>query len=184
MPLSEMLVKRTTLVFFPFEPHCFRILSKCVKIKDNKMSNRLSVHPARASDLPAILAIETASFRSDAYDRNLFAEFLHKCGGLFLVAMWGTKVAGYAISCINPRGAELVSIAVLPDHRKRGVASALMDSTLRRLRRRQVGQLTLMVKVSNTAALSFYERYGFRRIRRVRRYYEDGSDGFLFVRVL
>ena len=78
----------------------------------------------------------------------------------------------------------MVSIAVLPDHRKRGVASALMDSTLRRLRRRQVGQLTLMVKVSNTAALRFYERYGFRRIRRVRRYYEDGADGFLFVRVL
>ena len=148
------------------------------------MSNRLSVHPARASDLPAILAIENASFGSDAYDRNLFAEYLLKCGGLFLVAMWGTKVAGYAISCINPRGAELVSIAVLPRDRNRGVGSALIDSTLRRLRRRQVRQLTLMVKVSNTAALSFYERYGFSKLRRVRRYYEDGADGFLFVRVL
>jgi ribosomal-protein-alanine acetyltransferase len=179
-----MCVKRTAPGFFPFEPHCFRILSKCVKIKDNKMSDRLSVRPAKASDLPAILAIETASFGSDAYDRKLFAEYLHKCGGLFLVAMWGTKVAGYAISCINPRGAELVSIAVLPGHRKLGLASVLMDSTLRRLRRRQVRQLTLMVKVSNTAALSFYEKYGFGRIRRVRRYYEDGSDGLLFVRVL
>ena len=181
---SEMLVKRTVLAFFPFEPHRFRIRSKCVKIKDNKMFARLSVRPAQASDLPAILAIEKASFGSDAYDRKLFAEYLRKCGGLFLVALWGTKVAGYAISSFNPRGAELVSIAVLPRHRKRGVASVLMDSTLRRLRRRQIPKITLMVKVTNTAALKFYEKYGFGKLRRVSGYYEDGSDGFLFVRVL
>jgi ribosomal-protein-alanine N-acetyltransferase len=179
-----MLVKSSSPGFFSFEPHRFRIRSKCVKIKDNKMFARLSVRPARVSDLPAILAIETASFGADAYDRKLFAEYLRKCGGLFLVALWGTKVAGYAISRIHPRGAELVSIAVLPRHRNRGVASALMDSTLRRLRRQQIPKITLMVKVSNEAALSFYEKYGFGKLRRISRYYEDGSDGFLFVRVL
>jgi ribosomal-protein-alanine N-acetyltransferase len=145
---------------------------------------RLSVRRANASDLPAILAIETASFGSDAYDRKLFAEYLLKCGDLFLVAMWGTKVIAYAITCINPRAAELVSIAVAPRYRTRGAASVLMDSTLRRLRRRKVHKFTLMVKVSNAPALAFYEKYGFRKLRRASRYYEDGSDGFLFARLL
>ena len=52
-----------------------------------------------------------------------------------------------------------------------------MDSTLRRLRRRGVTRLRLMVKVTNRRALAFYEKYGFRKIRRVARYYEDGADG-------
>ena len=148
------------------------------------MFDRISVRAASTADLAAILAIERASFGPDAYDRKLFAEYLRKCGGLFLVAMWGTKVIAYAISCTHLTRAELVSIAVAPRHRTRRAASVLMDSTIRRLRRRKIDKLTLMVKVSNTPALAFYRKYGFRRLRRVSHYYEDGSDGLLFVKVL
>jgi ribosomal-protein-alanine N-acetyltransferase len=148
------------------------------------MSVRLSVRRARVADLPGILTIESHSFGSDAYDRKLFAEYLHKCGDLFLVAMWGTRVIAYAITCINPKAAELVSIAVTPRYRNRGAASALVDSTLRRLRRRRVSKLTLMVKVSNTPAIAFYEKYRFRKQGRVRHYYEDAADAFRFVRLL
>jgi ribosomal-protein-alanine N-acetyltransferase len=148
------------------------------------MSTHLSVRRALLSDFPAILAIETACFGPDAYDRKLFAELHRKCGGLFLVALWGTKVVAYAVTCTNPKGAELVSIAVAPRYRNRGAASALLDGTLRRLRRRNVAKFTLMVKVSNSAAIAFYEKYAFRKLRLVKRYYEDASDGFLFVRVL
>jgi ribosomal-protein-alanine N-acetyltransferase len=78
--------------------------------------------------------------------------------------------------------AELVSVAVDPPRRGKGIATALMDSTLRRLRRRGVARFRLMVKVTNRAAIAFYERYGFTRSRIVRKYYEDGADGWLMVR--
>jgi ribosomal protein S18 acetylase RimI-like enzyme len=39
-----------------------------------------------------------------------------------------------------------------------------------------------MVKVTNEEARAFYERYWFERVRRVRRYYEDGEDGWLMAR--
>ena len=148
------------------------------------MFGRLSVRAARASDLDSILAIERASFGRDAYDRKLFAEYLRKCGALFLVASKGSRVLAYTITCIRLNRAELVSIAVAPEHRGRGAASVLMDSTLRRLRRRHIKRFALMVKESNRQAIAFYEKYGFRRSRRVARYYEDGADGFRFVRVL
>jgi len=148
------------------------------------MYNRLSVRPVKIADLDPILVLERASFGRDAYDRNLFAELTRKCGDLFLVANKGKKVLGYAVTCIRGTRAELVSIAADPRHRGRGVASALMDSTLRRLRRRKVTRFVLMVKVSNCAAVAFYEKYGFRRLRRVPGYYEDASDGFLYVKLL
>jgi [ribosomal protein S18]-alanine N-acetyltransferase len=144
----------------------------------------LSVRRFRAADLAAILAIERASFGRDAYDRNLFADLARTCGGLFLVACRGTRVIAYSVACVRLNRAELFSIAVDPKHRQRGAASELIVATLRRLRRRRVTRFALMVKVTNRAALAFYTKHGFRKVRRVRRYYEDGSDGWVFVRVL
>ena len=73
-------------------------------------------------------------------------------------------------------------MAVDPAVRGKGAAAALMDSTLRRLRRRGIGRLALMVKVTNERARGFYEKYRFKKVKRVPRYYEDGTDGFLLAR--
>jgi ribosomal-protein-alanine N-acetyltransferase len=150
------------------------------------MSTAISIRRIRSSDMDFILTIEQASFGEDAYDRNLFAEFHHKCGDLFLVAVRGRKVCGYMVTCTGGQRAadraELISVAVHPKLRGKGIASALMDSTVRRLRRRKVVQFRLMVKVTNRTAVAFYEKYGFARKRIVRRYYEDGVDGILMAK--
>jgi [ribosomal protein S18]-alanine N-acetyltransferase len=146
------------------------------------MKPALSIRLFRLSDLDRILEIEHASFRKDAYDRNLFADFHHKCGDLFLVALKDRKVCGYMVTCLcggeAEDRAELVSVAVDPTRRGKGIATALMASTVRRLRRRGVGRFHLMVKATNRAAIRFYEGYGFHKTRTVRRYYEDGRDGW------
>jgi ribosomal-protein-alanine N-acetyltransferase len=150
------------------------------------MAKRFSVRKLRVPDLDRILEIEHASFGEDAYDRNLFADFFHKCGDLFLVVEDGRGVCGYMVTCIggrrSPERAELVSVAVNPGERGKGAASALMDSTLRRLRRRGLARLGLMVRVTNRKALRFYAKYGFQKVRIVRGYYEDKGDGFLMTR--
>ena len=89
-------------------------------------------------------------------------------------------MVGYGIVCTAHGIASLESIAVAPSVRGKGAADALLRSLLRRLRRREIQRLTLMVKIDNHRAIAFYERYGFRRIRRVPGYYEDQMDGILF----
>src|ERR1039457_3806325 len=153
MRVSEILVNRPDLLAALFFRHGSSSLFKCAKLKDNRMDKRFVVRPVRQRDLDRILEIEAASFGADAYDRNLFAEYTRKCGGLFLVAELGTKVCAYSIAAISPgrlgTRAELVSMAVAPAFRSKGAASALMDSTLRRLRRRGVTRLALRVKVTD-----------------------------------
>jgi len=152
------------------------------------MYKHCSVRRFRLSDLDRIQRIEHLSFGKDAYDRNLFAEFFHNCGDLFLVAENGPDICGYMVTCIRGRDAdaraELVSVAIHPRHRRLGAASALMDSTLRRLRLRGVVRLALMVRTTNQKALSFYEKYGFHKIRIVRGYYEHEADGLLMAKNL
>ncbi len=152
------------------------------------MKKQFVVRRVRQRDLDRILKIETASFGADAYDRNLFAEYTRKCGGLFLVAERSLQVCAYAITALSPgklgNRAELVSMAVAPAFLRKGAASALMDGTLRRLRRRGVTRLGLMVKVTNQRASAFYAKYGFRKLRRVPGYYEDGADGLSLAKDL
>lgn len=152
------------------------------------MKQRFVIRPVRQRDLDRIEVIEAASFGADAYDRNLFADYTRICGGLFLVADAGTKVIGYSITALPARWAgkraELVSVAVHPAYLGKGAAAALLESTLRRLRRRSVARLTLTVKVTNLRARAFYDKYGFRKLRRVPEYYEDGQDGLLLFKDL
>jgi ribosomal-protein-alanine N-acetyltransferase len=143
-----------------------------------------TVRRLRMADLNRIMEIERASFGDEAYDRNLFAEFFRQCGELFLVAERDRKVLGYMIACVRGEQAELVSVAVDPAARGRGAASALMESTLRRLRRRGIARIGLVVKATNDRARAFYERYGFERVRRAPRYYEDGADGWRMAKRL
>jgi len=144
------------------------------------------IRPFRMSDMHAVLAIERASFGADAYDRNWFAEILHKCGRLFLVAETAGGVRAYIVTAIRgPAGrAELVSVAVYPPYRGRGVAASLIESTLRRLRLRHVRELTLAVRASNQPAQALYAKFGFGQPRRIRCYYENGEDALALRKLL
>ena len=152
------------------------------------MHQRFRILPARPQELDRILEIEHACFGRDAYDRNLFAGFFHKCGDLFLTVKEARDICGYMVTCIRGKGpaarAELVSVAVDPKAQKRGAATALMKSTIRRLKLRKVGTISLMVRVSNMAAQAFYEKFGFAKGKRVKRYYEDAEDGWYMKRSL
>jgi [ribosomal protein S18]-alanine N-acetyltransferase len=138
----------------------------------------LEVRQFQPSDLDRVLSIEQASFGSDAWDKKLFLAYHRKCADLFLIASASSRVAGYSITCAGSRNAELVSIAVDPRYRRRGIAQALLDQTLAEMRSRRVKTCWLMVETVNEPAVRFYEKHGFTRAKIVRRYYGAGRDAW------
>jgi [ribosomal protein S18]-alanine N-acetyltransferase len=135
----------------------------------------------RMADLDRVLEMEHLGFGKDAYSRNLFAELSARRQNLFLVAARGPNICGYIVISVKKQRAELVSITVDPAERGKGIASALLRSTRRRLLLRGVSRFFLMVKCGNIPAIRLYEKFGFRRLRRSPKYYEDGSDGWIMV---
>jgi ribosomal-protein-alanine N-acetyltransferase len=142
------------------------------------LASRVEIRPFQRRDLDRILEIERVSFGADAWDRDLFLEYSRRCPDLFLVARRARRIAGYIITCIGSKDAELVSIAVDPRDRMRGLGRALLDETLAQLRSRQVSNWWLMVATANKPAIHFYENYGFVRTRRSKRYYGAGRDAW------
>jgi|SRR5579871_1218660 len=127
--------------------------------------------------MSAILAIERASFPGDAYPASLFRLYAADPHAQFLVAIASRTVVGYIIIRQDRWGAEIVSLAVLPSWRRRGIGRTLLMTAIRRARRSTSISIRLMVHVDNTAATQFYYRHGFRRAGRVPDYYEDGAAG-------
>jgi [ribosomal protein S18]-alanine N-acetyltransferase len=148
------------------------------------MKSPLEIRSFEAFEMERILEIENASFGAEAYDRKLFAKYYRSPGVLFLVAEEGGEIWGYLLASVRGRKAELVSVAVHPAARGKGIASALLRRALRKFPAGGLDRFNLMVRLDNLAAQSLYAKFGFTRIRRVREYYEDGSDGLLMTRQL
>lgn len=125
--------------------------------------------------MSAILAIEQASFAGDSYPESLFRLYAADRRTLFLVAETADGVVGYIIARLDRWGAEIVSLAVHPTARKRGIGRVLLTAAIRRMLRRNARSIRLMVHIDNLTAAKFYRHQGFRPIGRVRDYYEDGG---------
>ena len=102
------------------------------------------------------MRIERASFGADAWPRRYFLELYRDCREFFVVAKAGGRIAGYAVACADKRNAEIASLAVHPDYRRRGVADALMRHTLGELPRRACRRVELMVRTENIAGAQLY----------------------------
>jgi ribosomal-protein-alanine N-acetyltransferase len=142
------------------------------------LASRIEVKRFEPGDLESVLAIEQSSFAEDAWDRKLFLEYHRHCPDLFLIAKLGRRLAGYAITCADSRNAELASIAVDPRDRRRGIAKALLDYTYSRLLAKRIKTWWLMVATDNEPGIRFYEAYGFKRTRLVKRYYGATRNGY------
>ena len=75
----------------------------------------------------------------------------------------------------------VVSVAVLPVFRKKGLGKALVEEAMNGVMLRKCDELYLEVRCSNTAAVRLYEDLGFIIRHRLRSYYRDGEDAYLMA---
>ena len=132
------------------------------------------------SDLSAIEEIEQRSYPTP-WSRSMFASELAKPTSICLGA-FDTMLIGYLIISRYVDAWHVMNVAVSPDHRRRGVATMLLDR-LFALTAAEGGRrgYTLEVRVSNEGAIKLYERLGFRS-RGVRRgYYTDNREDALIL---
>jgi ribosomal-protein-alanine N-acetyltransferase len=140
------------------------------------------------ADLPQVVAIERRAFTSP-WSLAMFVLELSKPSGICLAAEVaggedgeGRELAGYLVCSRYDTVWHIMNVAVDPDRRRRGIATALLEALLGAVGERD-SQVTLEVRRSNAGALALYERFGFRSAGVRRRYYaDDGEDAVIMWR--
>ena len=133
-------------------------------------------------DLNAIEEIERSSYPTP-WSRSMFASELAKPSSLCLGAFEAEteRLIGYLIISRYVDAWHVMNVAVRPDHRRRGIASLLLNRLFELTAGRSRRGYTLEVRVSNAGAIKLYEELGFRP-RGVRRgYYTDNREDALIM---
>jgi len=144
----------------------------------------LSIRDATSEDLREIQKIERKSFK-DPYPSFYMRALLEGLADIFLVAEIEDKIIGYVIARVEfGYVGHIISIAVDPEWRRRGVGTLLMIKVMERLKRYGCESVYLEVRTSNEPAIRMYEKLGFRIEKTLLRYYRDGEDAFVMSRQL
>jgi ribosomal-protein-alanine N-acetyltransferase len=132
------------------------------------------------ADLPQVVAIERRAFTTP-WSLAMFVLELSKPSGICLAAQVENELVGYLICSRYDTIWHVMNVAVDPDRRRRGIASALLGALLERVG--DGAQVTLEVRHSNAGAIALYERFGFRSAGVRPRYYVDnGEDAVIMWR--
>lgn len=136
----------------------------------------MRIREFREEDFPSILKIEKECFGKDAYSRETFLQFWKR--GEFLVAE-SDRILGYIL---YSKEGLIYSIAVKPEHQRKGIGSLLLKEALRKLKKK-TKRVWLQTRVSNLKARKFFEKFGFEPLFRLENYYGK-ENGILMMKNL
>ncbi|MEM0328805.1 MAG: ribosomal protein S18-alanine N-acetyltransferase [Nitrososphaerota archaeon] len=158
-------------------------------------SQTVQIRQASPADLPRVMMINRLCLPEN-YTYFFFDSILQSYPKAFLVAEVGDEVVGYVMCRVEhglskldklnmKRLGHIISIAVLPEHRRMGIATALLTKALEILKEEyRCSEAFLEVRVSNDPAISLYRRLGFEIVKISRGYYVDGEDAYVMARRL
>jgi ribosomal-protein-alanine N-acetyltransferase len=143
----------------------------------------MEIQNANLRDLGALRRLEQACFEKDLWPLLDLIAVLTWPDVIKLKAVENGEMIGFA-AC-DPRPAEDVSwiatIGVDPRFQRRGIGRALLHACEERTRQ---PRMRLTVRLSNEAAISLYEKEGYRSVDIWKRYYNDGEDGLVMEKRL
>lgn len=126
------------------------------------------------------------------YPPSFFLSLHQNFPKTFIVAEGGEGVLGYVMCRIETelptsrpagvRRGHVVSIATLPEYQHQGIGYALMKEAMRAMQEYGAKECHLEVRTTNTSAVEFYKKIGFKITQTFPRYYADGGDAHILTK--
>jgi ribosomal-protein-alanine N-acetyltransferase len=143
------------------------------------------VRSARWEDLSRIISIEERSFPpEEAFPPWIFTNILTLNPELLIVVDCKGSIEGYAMGVVEDDSCHLISIAVAPSSRGKGLGRMLLKSFESICKDKGLAKVVLEVKVDNIIALNLYKSEGYKVERILPRYYPDGSNAYRMTKLI
>lgn len=130
------------------------------------------IRPMTRNDLPVVTALEEQIY-TQPWSAHVFESEIDRSDRAYVVVDEDGDVAGYAGMLFVDDDAHVTTMAVSPTARRGRYGTRLMLALVAEALARGAKNLTLEVRVSNEAAQSLYDRFGFSKVGLRKNYYRD-----------
>jgi ribosomal-protein-alanine N-acetyltransferase len=141
----------------------------------------MRVEPMTLDDVADVHRIERASFPVPWPDYAFRQELQTNRLAHYLVVRVLEETVAYGGFWMMVDEAHVTTFAVLPQWRRHGIGGRLMVELMRSARDLGARIATLEVRLSNAAARSLYQQFGFRPVGVRPRYYSDNGEDALIM---
>jgi ribosomal-protein-alanine N-acetyltransferase len=147
------------------------------------LSSNLKLKLLTSEDLSAILELDQACFGGlwtlEGYQRELDSPNSDLLG--IFAPHSSKKLLGMGCFWSILEEAHITIVAVHPQYHRQGLGQALVYALLKTASDRNLERATLEVRASNQAAISLYQKFGFKTAGRRRHYYQDNGEDALIL---
>lgn len=131
-------------------------------------------------DMAEVQQIEDSSF-PNPWTETEFITCLRNRDCIGMVVIDDDVVIGFMIYELHKTRLHLLSMAVRPSHRRRGVATEMIQKLTSKLCFGRRGMIALEIRESNLEAQLLFRKLGFRATRVLRDFYEETNEAaYLF----
>ena len=132
------------------------------------------------------LLVQRCFLDGEAYSRDTFEYLLGSTESVsYRVVTQNSAMAGFVIGLLEPdHTGHITTIGIAPEHRRRRLASCLLERVEDGFRRRDARIARLEVRATNVPAQMLYLSLGYSVTQRLPKYYSNGGDGLLMVKPL
>ncbi|MEE1238854.1 MAG: ribosomal protein S18-alanine N-acetyltransferase [Acutalibacteraceae bacterium] len=149
------------------------------KLINDGFFDDVSIVPIDCKHIKDIARLESLCFSEPWSEEGIFDAY--RLGTRFFVAQKDNKLIGYiGIKAVIDEG-YITNIAVFPEYRGMGVGKALINRVFEFAREKQLSFVSLEVRPSNTAAVSLYEKTGFKEEGRRKDFYRLPREDALIM---
>jgi len=165
--------------------------TKTNNFNDFKIDPEINIRRCILEDLDSVIEINEKELPED-YPYYFYKSILDDFPESFLIAqnrngeligyiMWRVEKAPSVNSLKYVNKGHLVSIAVSKEYRKRGIAQALLSNSMIALKKYNIKQYVLEVRVSNYTAIKLYEKFNYKITVIKKNYYRDGENAYFMT---
>lgn len=159
-----------------------------------RLQEAYNLRKFNTNDLQSVMQINHLCLPEN-YTDFFFVDLYRRFPETFIVAEENGQIVGYIMSRIELglsalglggliKKGHVVSVAVMPEHRRRGIGKALVSEAIEAMKRYNAKQCYLEVRASNSAAIGLYKQLGFDVTRTAHGYYADAEDALVMAKKL
>jgi len=143
---------------------------------------QITIEDASPKHLDKLYEIESRCFEKEAFTKQQIASLLASYNSVGLIAKLNGEIVGFVIGMLHRENGKMVghvlTVDVLPEHRRKGVGLRLLKEIEDIFRGKGAEVSVLEVREDNIAALRLYQKLGYKRTAQLKYYYGD-SHGIL-----